>query len=103
MMKRDKKERGSVNGWMVGTIGCLILFLIAGSLAIWAYMQYSHEKSNVDSKVAIEVAKGKSEQAESDQKKFSEEAKNPRIEFVGPSEYGRVSFMYPRLYDLQIV
>ena len=102
MMKRDKKERGSVNGWMVGTIGCLILFLIAGSLAIWAYMQYSHEKSNVDSKVAIEVAKGKSEQAESDQKKFSEEAKNPRIEFVGPSEYGRVSFMYPRTWSVYI-
>ena len=93
MMKRDKKERGSVNGWMVGTIGCLILFLIAGSLAIWAYMQYSHEKSNVDSKVAIEVAKGKSEQ---------EEAKNPRIEFVGPSEYGRVSFMYPRTWSVYI-
>lgn len=102
MMKRDKKERGSVNGWMVGTIGCLILFLIAGSLAIWAYMQYSHEKSNVDSKVAIDVAKGKSEQAESDQKKFSEEAKNPRIEFVGPSEYGRVSFMYPRTWSVYI-
>lgn len=102
MMKRDKKERGSVNGWMVGTIGCLILFLIAGSLAIWAYTQYSHEKSNVDSKVAIEVAKGKSEQAESDQKKFSEEAKNPRIEFVGPSEYGRVSFMYPKTWSVYI-
>lgn len=102
MMKIDKKERGSVNGWMVGTIGCLILFLIAGSLAIWAYMQYSHEKSNVDSKVAIEVAKGKSEQAESDQKKFSEEAKNPRIEFVGPSEYGRVSFMYPKTWSVYI-
>ena len=87
---------------MVGTIGCLILFLIAGSLAIWAYMQYSHEKSNVDSKVAIEVAKGKSEQAESDQKKFSEEAKNPRIEFVGPSEYGRVSFMYPKTWSVYI-
>lgn len=102
MVKRDKKERGSVNGWMIGTIGCLILFLIAGSLAIWAYMQYSHEKSNVDSKVAIEVAKGKSEQAESDQKKFSEEAKNPRIEFVGPSEYGRVSFMYPKTWSVYI-
>ena len=102
MMKRDKKERGSVNGWMVGTIGCLILFLIAGSLAIWAYMQYSHEKNNVDSKVAIEVAKGKGEQAEIDQKKFSEEAKNPRIEFVGPSEYGRVSFMYPKTWSVYI-
>ena len=65
-------------------------------------MQYSHEKSNVDSKVAIEVAKGKSEQAESDQKKFSEEAKNPRIEFVGPSEYGRVSFMYPKTWSVYI-
>lgn len=102
MMKRDKKERGSVNGWMVGTIGCLILFLIAGSLAIWAYMQYSHEKSNVDSKVAIEVAKGKSEQAESDQRQFLERAKDPRIEFVGPSEYGRVSFMYPRTWSVYI-
>ena len=102
MMTRDKSERGSVNGWMVGTIGCLILFLIAGSLAIWAYMQYSREKSSVDSKVAIEVAKGKSEQAESDQKKFSEEAKNPRIEFVGPAEYGRVSFMYPKTWSVYI-
>lgn len=102
MMTRDKSERGSVNGWMVGTIGCLILFLIAGSLAIWAYMQYSREKSSVDSKVAIEVAKGKSEQAESDQKKFSEEAKNPRIEFVGPTEYGRVSFMYPKIWSVYV-
>jgi len=87
---------------MVGTFGCLVLFLIAGSLAIWAYMQYSHEKNNVDSKVAIEVAKGKGEQAEIDQKKFSEEAKNPRIEFVGPSEYGRVSFMYPKTWSVYI-
>jgi len=79
MITRNRSERGSVNGWMVGTIGCLILFLIAGSLAIWAYMQYSREKSSVDSKVAIEVAKGKSEQAESDQKKFSEEAKNIKL------------------------
>ena len=75
MMTRDNSERGSVNGWMVGTIGCLILFLIAGSLAIWAYMQYSREKSSVDSKVAIEVAKGKSEQAESDQRNFLKKQK----------------------------
>ncbi len=102
MNMRYRREQGSVNGWMVGTFGCLVLFLIAGSLAIWAYMQYSHEKNNVDSKVAIEVAKGKGEQAEIDQKKFSEEAKNPRIEFVGPSEYGRVSFMYPKTWSVYI-
>ena len=85
-----------LSGWMVGTIGCLILFLIAGSLAIWAYMQYSREKSDVDSKVAIKVAEGKREQAEFDWRKYSDEAKNLRVEFVGPTEYGRVSFMYTK-------
>ena len=102
MMTRDKSERGSVNGWMVGTIGCLILFLIAGSLAIWAYMQYSREKSRVGSKVAIKVAEGKREQAESDWRKYSDAAKNPRIEFVGPAEYGRVSFMYPKDWSVYV-
>ena len=102
MMTRDKSERGSVNGWMVGTIGCLMLFLIAGSLAIWAYMQYSREKSDVDSKVAIKVAEGKREQAEFDWRKYSDEAKNLRVEFVGPTEYGRVSFMYTKTWSVYI-
>ena len=102
MMTRDKSERGSVNGWMVGTIGCLILFLIAGSLAIWAYMQYSREKSSVNSKVAIKVAEGKREQAEYDWRKCSDDAKNLRVEFVGPTEYGRVSFMYTKTWSVYI-
>ena len=102
MMTRDKSECGSVNGWMVGTIGCLILFLIAGSLAIWAYMQYSREKSSVNSKVAIKVAEGKREQAEYDWRKCSDDAKNLRVEFVGPTEYGRVSFMYTKTWSVYI-
>mgnify|MGYP000888180471 FL=1 len=102
MITRNRSERGSVNGWMVGTIGCLILFLIAGSLAIWAYMQYSREKSSVDSKVAIKVAEGKREQAEYDWRKCSDDAKNLRVEFVGPAEYGRVSFMYTKTWSVYI-
>ena len=101
-MKKRTREQGAVNGWMVGTIGCLVLFLIAGSLAIWMYMMYTQEKSNVDGRIAVEVAKAKSEQAEADQKTYSEEAKNPRIEFVGPSEYGRLTFMYPKTWSVYI-
>jgi len=102
MITRNRSERGSVNGWMVGTIGCLILFLVAGSLAIWAYMQYSREKSSVDSKVAIEVAEGRRKQAEYDQGQCLEQAKSQRIEFVGPTEYGRVSFLYPKIWSVYI-
>lgn len=101
-MKKRIREQGAVNGWIVGTIGCLVLFLIAGSLAIWMYMMYTQEKSNVDGRIAVEVAKAKSEQAEADQKTYSEEAKNPRVEFVGPSEYGRLTFMYPKTWSVYV-
>lgn len=96
------REKGYVNSWMIMAIGAFVLFLIAGGLAIWAFMEYSQEKNGADAKVQVEVAKAKSEQAEIDQKKFSEESKNPRIEFVGPSEYGRVSFMYPKTWSVYI-
>ena len=96
------KQKGYVNSWMIMAIGAFVLFLIAGGFAIWSFMEYSQTKNGVDARVQVETAKAKAEQAEIDQKKFSEEAKNPRIEFVGPSEYGRVSFMYPKTWSVYI-
>jgi hypothetical protein cdiviTM7_01856 len=101
-MKRRQFEQGSINGWMVGTIGFLVLTLIAGAVAAWMFVEYTREKTGVDAKVASAVAKGKNEQAELDQKRFSEEAKNPRVEFVGPNEFGRVSFMYPKTWSAYV-
>lgn len=95
-------ESGAVNGWMISAIGGLILFLIAGSLAIWAYMAYSELSTNVDNKVGVAVAEAKREQAEVDQAKFLEEANNLRLEFVGPEEYGRVAFMYPKTWSVYV-
>ena len=102
MSKRKNFEQGSVDGWMIGTIGCLVLFLIAGALAIWAFMAYTQEKSDVSGKIQLAEAKARSDQSEVERKKFAEEAKNPRIEFVGPSEYGRVSFMHPKTWSVYV-
>ena len=102
MSRRNKYEQGSVDGWMIGTIGTLVLFLIAGALAIWVYMMYVQEKSDVDGRIQLAETKARSEQSEVERKKFAEEAKNPRIEFVGPSEYGRVSFMYPKTWSVYV-
>lgn len=99
---KSMKQKGYVNSWMIMAIGAFVLFLIAGGFAIWSFMEYSQTKNGVDARVQVETAKAKAEQAEIDQKKFSEEAKNPRIEFVGPSEYGRVSFMYPKTWSVYI-
>lgn len=101
-MSTQRREQGYVNAWMVGAISFLVLFLIAGGLAIWAYMAYSQEHSTVQGQVEVAKAKAREEQRAVDQKEFDERAKNPRIEFVGPSEYGRVSFMYPKTWSVYI-
>lgn len=93
-------QSGAVNGWMIGTIAAVVLFLIAGSLAIYMYVLYNNQKTDVDGKIDIAVAKATSEQSEIERKRYNEEAKNPRVEFVSPSEYGRVSFMYPKNWSV---
>lgn len=93
---------GYVNSWMVGAIGAIVAFLIAGGLAIWAYMAYTQEKTAVDSRIDAAKAQTREEQSRIDRERFNEEAKNPRIEFVGPNEYGRVSFMYPKTWSVYV-
>lgn len=89
-----------MNGWTLAAIGAITLFLVASAFGIWSFVRYSDQKSNVDSKVALEVATARKEQAEEDEKKFAEREKNPRQQFVGPAEYGRVSFMYPKTWSV---
>lgn len=87
---------------MISTIGLIILVLGAGSLAIWALLNYQEQKTNVDGKVAEAVALAKKEQAEEDEAKFAEREKEPRREFIGPDDYGRLSFTYPKTWSVFI-
>lgn len=102
MRQKTDRARGYVNSWMVAAVGGLVLFLIAGGLAIWAYMAYAQEKTAIDSRIDAAKAQAREEQSRVDREKFNEEAKNPRVEFVGPQEYGRVSFMYPKTWSVYI-
>lgn len=93
---------GSANGWMIAAIGFVVLFAIAGALAGWAYILYDEQKSDVEGKIKVAVIEAKKEQVEEDNKNFEEARKEPRIEFVGPEDYGRVSFMYPRTWSVYV-
>lgn len=76
------------------------LAVIFGGLAIWSYMQYTEQKTDVDGKIEIAVIKGKKEQAEEDEKKFAEREKEPNRDFIGPDDYGRLTFKYPKTWSL---
>jgi hypothetical protein len=93
-------KSGEVDIWTIITIVLGVLFLAAGSLAIWAYISYSDQKNNVDSKVLEAVATAKKEQADEDEKKFAEREKEPRRDFVGPEDYGRLTFKYPKTWSV---
>jgi hypothetical protein len=72
------------------------------ALVIWVYANYSEQKTNVEGKIETAVSTGKNEQRISDEAKFAEREKAPYREFVGPDDYGRVSFYYPKTWSVYI-
>ncbi len=82
----------------------MIIFIVttlAGiGVAIWAYMNYMDQKNNVDSKITSAVATAKKEQADKLAADFLEAEKEPNRQFVGPDDYGRLSFKYPKTWSV---
>lgn len=101
-MKSRQNEHGSVNGWMIATIGLIVLFLAAVAFGVWVYLNYQDQKTDVDSRVASAVAAAKKVQADSDEAKFIERDKQPNRQFVGPDDYGRLTFDYPKTWSAYV-
>lgn len=93
-------EQGDVSGSLIAIIGLIVLMLVTGSLAIWAYLNYNEQKNNVDGKIGLAVAEAKKDQSDEDEKKFAEREKEPNREFVGPDDYGRLTFDYPKTWSV---
>jgi hypothetical protein len=97
-----KNESGAVSGSLITIILLGILFLAAGSAAIWAYANYTEQKTNVDGKVELAVAEARKDQAEIEAEKFAEREKEPNRQFVGPDDYGRLTFDYPKTWSVYV-
>lgn len=97
---KQTRQEGSISGSMIAVIGLSVLVLAAGSLAIWAYVNYNEQKTNVDGKVELAVAEAKKEQSDADEEKFAEREKEPNRQFVGPDDYGRLIFDYPKTWSV---
>ena len=95
-------QRGAISGSLLAIIGLSVLFVAAGSAAIWAYVNYSDQKTNVDSKVAVAVAVAEKKQFDADFTTFQDKEKEPNVQFVGPDDYGRLTFSYPKTWSAYI-
>ena len=101
-LSQHKNEQGGVSGSLLAIIALVILVLAAGSTAIWAYVNYNEQKSNVDGKIDLAVAEAKKVQGDADEVKFAQREKEPNRQFTGPDDYGRVTFDYPKTWSVYI-
>ncbi len=97
-----KKELGGISGSMIAIIGLALLVVVAAGGAIWAYVNYTEQKANVDSKIRVAEVEARRDQGEIEAAKFAEREKEPNREFVGPEDYGRLTFNYPKTWSVYI-
>ena len=88
--------------WLILTIVFIITTLAAVGVMVWALLNYFDQKDNVDIKIATAVATAEKEQADALEAKFNEREKEPNRQFVGPEDYGRLAFDYPKTWSVYI-
>jgi len=101
-LSHKTNQAGSISGLVITTILLTVISIASVSAAIWGVVNYNHQKTNVDGKVAEAVASAKKVQADSDEAKFMAREKEPNREFVGPDDYGRLTFNYPKTWSVYV-
>lgn len=99
MKQHRARERGGVDIKVVGIFLLSVLFLAAGSAAIWYYFQYTEAHTNVESKITEAEANAAREQKLSDEAEFAAREKEPLRTFASPDDYGRLTFDYPKTWS----
>lgn len=99
MKTRHYYEHGGISGAAIAAIILGVFTTAFAGVALWSFLSYHQQKTDVDGKIALAVAEAKKDQADEDEKKFAEREKEPRREFVGPDDFGRVTFMYPKTWS----
>lgn len=91
---------GRANSMLIATIGLSVALLIVGGLAVWALLQYNEKATDVDGQINLAVAEAKRVQSEEDYNNYLEREKEPNRDFVGPEDFGRLTFSYPKTWSV---
>lgn len=95
------KSSGSKT-WMIVSIALIVVALALAAGFVWAYLQYTDHRDNVESKVSTAVAEEVKKQADKDAADFIKREKEPNRGFVGPDDYGQLRFNYPKTWSTYI-
>jgi hypothetical protein len=96
------REHGAVSGSLIAIILVSLAAVLLAGLSVYLFLQYNEQKTNVDGKVAVADATARREQQEIDDTNFTKKEKEPNREFVGPDDYGRLTFSYPKTWSVYV-
>lgn len=85
-------------------IKIVLIFVSVASLAFagWSFVSYLNQKKDVDTKIEAAVSEAKKTQVDADEAKFAEREKEPNRQFIGPDDYGQVTFSYPKTWSMYV-
>ncbi len=90
---------------LVKTIVIIVLSLALVTfigLFIWKMVEYNEVSTDVEGQISVAVAEAKDEQATQDEAEFLEREKYPYNTFMGPVDYGALSFEYPKTWSVYV-
>lgn len=90
---------------VIETVILVIVSLIAVTfigLFIWKYLEWDNVKTDVDGQIDAAIAVAVSENTTTLENEFVEREKYPYKSFMGPADYGSVSFEYPKTWNLYV-
>jgi len=100
---KTNRQGGYINALLIPLIIASVLLLGAVIFGAWAFSGRSDYKNHSDLKAAAAASVAVKQTQVADAKKYAEEAKNPLKKFVGPSQYGSVTAMYPKTWSGYVI
>lgn len=97
-----KHETGGVSIMLIMVIILSVATVVFGGLSIWAYTEYQKASNDVNAQIQVAVLEAEREQQNELEKRFADREKEPNRDFVGPDDYGRVAFKYPKTWSVYI-
>lgn len=94
-----------VSGNVIETIILILTAIIAVTfivLFVMKYLEWDAIKTNIDGQIDAAVAMAVAENSAELEAEFAEREKNPYKDFLGPADYGSLSFQYPRTWSVYI-
>lgn len=88
---------------LIKTIALIVLGVVSAifiGLFIWMYLQWNDAKTNLDGQISEAVAIAVDENTTELESDFADREKNPYKTFAGPTDYGELSFGYPKTWSV---